>query len=73
MAQSRFSCVLAGLIFSGLTGCAMTSDVMDTGNGTYMISGLRHRSVAARRARTKSPIKTPKSSALNEALGSMRS
>jgi hypothetical protein len=39
MAQSRFSCVLAGLIFSGLTGRAMTSDVMDTGNGTYMISG----------------------------------
>jgi hypothetical protein len=37
MAQSRFSCVF--LILAGLTGCAMTSDVMDTGNGTFMISG----------------------------------
>jgi hypothetical protein len=29
----------AALTTASLTGCAMTSDVMDTGNGTYMISG----------------------------------
>jgi hypothetical protein len=39
MARSRFHCMLSALIVGGLTGCAMTSDVMDTGNGTYMISG----------------------------------
>ena len=31
--------MFSALIVGGLTGCAMTSDVMDTGYGTYMISG----------------------------------
>lgn len=29
---------LLGCLMVSLAGCAMTSDVMDTGNGTYMIS-----------------------------------
>lgn len=33
----RVAAALAGAILV-LSGCAMTSDVMDTGNGTYMIS-----------------------------------
>lgn len=32
----RILCVATGLL---LAGCAMTSTVMDTGGGTYMISG----------------------------------
>ena len=36
--HTRFAFAGAVIIAIGLTGCAMSSDVMDTGNGTYMIS-----------------------------------
>ncbi len=33
----RVAALFVGVVLV-LSGCAMTSDVMDTGNGTYMIS-----------------------------------
>lgn len=35
--MARLTAPLVGAMLA-LSGCAMTSDVMDTGNGTYMIS-----------------------------------